>query len=88
MSAAGLSCVPFIGKSKHRKPMMRNESFRFTRERASKLLYRLTTTTFCLAPVGTQYVWHHVFGVRTALVRWGFHDQILNEVTLKCMFIP
>ena len=36
--------------------MMRNESFLFMRERAPKLLYRPTTTTFCLAPVGTQHV--------------------------------
>ena len=36
--------------------MMRDESFRFMREQASKLLYRPTTTTFCLAPVRTQHV--------------------------------
>ena len=35
---------------------MRDESFRFMREQASKLLHRPTTTTFCLAPVGTHHV--------------------------------
>ena len=58
--AAGLICARFIGKSKHRKSMVHNESFRFIRERAPKLLYRPTTTTFCLAPVRIQHVLHLV----------------------------
>ena len=90
--AAGLSCVRFIGKSKHRKSMMRNENFRFMRERASKLLYRPTTTTFCLAWVGTQHVlrlasrfWHK--NSACALV-FSPSDPEQSCRPLKCMFIP
>ena len=49
---------PLHWQSEHLKPVMRDESFRFMRERASNLLYRPTTTTFCLAPVRTQHVLH------------------------------
>ena len=90
MSGGAVSCVRFIGKSKHRNSMMRDESFRFMRERTSKLLYRPTRTTFCLAPVGTQHVMRLAsrFGVRTAACALGFSRSDPERSRLEVYVYP